>query len=72
MKTCMGKTVRTHQPLDAAVDGQHVGHVPVVEPEPGGVDQDGPVVGVVPLEGSGQLRRRGGEDREEEEAEERA
>lgn len=46
--------VRDAQPLDAAVDAQHVGHVTVVEPEPGGVDQDGPVVAVCAVNGEQQ------------------
>lgn len=32
--------------LDAAVDGQNVGHMAIVEPESGSVNQHSPVVGV--------------------------
>lgn len=34
------------QPFDGAVEREDVGEVPVVEPEAGGGDEDGPVGGV--------------------------
>eukprot|EP00951_Prasinocladus_malaysianus_P032892 scaffold322526_cov28-Prasinocladus_malaysianus.AAC.1 len=33
--------------LDGVVDGQRIGHVAIIEPEPRGAEQHGPVVGVV-------------------------
>lgn len=39
--------VRDAEALHGAVDGQHVGQVAVVEPEPRGADQHGPVAGVL-------------------------
>lgn len=38
--------VRDPETLDGAVEREHVGQVPVVEPEARGRDQDGPVGGV--------------------------
>ncbi len=39
--------VRDAEPFDGAVEGEDVGEVPVVEPEAGGGDEDGPVGGVL-------------------------
>lgn len=38
--------VRDPEAFDGAVEGEHVGEVPVVEPEARGGDEDGPVGGV--------------------------
>ena len=39
-------TVRDPESLHTPIDGEHVGDVPIVEPEPGCVHQNSPVVGV--------------------------
>ena len=45
-----GSPVRDAKPLHTAVHGEHVGDMPVVEPEPRCVDQHGPVVCVTTRE----------------------
>ena len=42
--------VRNAESLDTSIDGQYIGHMSVVEPEPGRVHQHCPVVGVAALE----------------------
>lgn len=55
--------VRDPEPLDRAVEREHVGQVPVVEPEARGGDQDGPVGGVG-AEGGGEEQGEEGQGEE--------
>ena len=49
--------VRNSQLLDASVDWEDIGHMAIVEPEPGGVHQNSPVVGVVCEEAGWDLKQ---------------
>ena len=45
----VARPVWNSQSLTASVDGQDVGHMAVIEPEPGGIHKDCPVIGVSTL-----------------------